>query len=67
MLYEVITQGVGFIIAGSMPFIAGQLHTLTGHFSSVWVLQAAVTLLLIALNLRFHPRSYPHAFPEENP
>ena len=59
-------QGVGFIIAGSMPFIAGQLHTLTGHFTSVWVLQAAVTLLLIALNLRFHPRSYPHAFPEGN-
>jgi CP family cyanate transporter-like MFS transporter len=56
-------QGVGFIIAGSMPFIAGQLHALTGHFTSVWILQAAVTLLLIGLNLRFHPRSYQHAFP----
>ena len=59
-------QGVGFIIAGSMPFIAGQLHALTGHFTSVWLLQAAVTLLLIVLNLRFHPRSYQHAFPEVN-
>ncbi|MFV9668045.1 cyanate transporter [Pantoea sp. KXB25] len=59
-------QGVGFIIAGSMPFIAGQLHALTGAFSSVWLLQAAVTLLLIALNLRFHPRSYQPAFPEVN-
>ncbi|NEH16163.1 cyanate transporter, partial [Pantoea agglomerans] len=59
-------QGVGFIIAGSMPFIAGQLHTLTGHFTSVWLLQAAVTLLLIVLNLRFHPRSYQYAFPEVN-
>ncbi|NEH04930.1 cyanate transporter, partial [Pantoea agglomerans] len=52
--------------AGSMPFIAGQLHTLTGHFTSVWLLQAAVTLLLIVLNLRFHPRSYQYAFPEVN-
>ncbi|MGK3142791.1 cyanate transporter [Pantoea sp. C2G6] len=59
-------QGVGFIIAGCMPFIAGQLHQLTGHFTSVWLLQAAVTLLLVGLNLRFHPRSYPRAFPEEN-
>jgi len=60
-------QGVGFIIAGCMPFIAGQLHLLTGDFTSVWLLQAAVTLLLIGLNLRFHPRSYPRAFPEANP
>ncbi|MDH2067597.1 cyanate transporter [Pantoea sp. GD03673] len=59
-------QGVGFIIAGSMPFIAGQLHALTGNFTSVWILQATVTLLLIALNLRFHPHSYQRAFPEGN-
>jgi len=59
-------QGVGFIIAGSMPFIAGQLHALTGNFTSVWILQATVTLLLIVLNLRFHPHSYQRAFPEIN-
>lgn len=59
-------QGVGFMIAGSMPFIAGQLHALTGHFASVWILQAAVTLLLVVLNLRFHPRSYQRAFPGMN-
>lgn len=58
-------QGVGFIIAGCMPFIAGQLHTLTHSFASVWLMQGAVTLLLIVLNLCFHPRSYPHAFPEK--
>jgi CP family cyanate transporter-like MFS transporter len=95
-------QGIGFMIAGSMPFIAGQLRTLTDHFTSVgqrtqlsgdkrhaasdhktdtlhkrhqprtclrltdhftsvWLLQATVTLVLIVLNLRFHPRSYPQA------
>jgi len=59
-------QGVGFSIAGSMPFIAGQLHALTGNFTSVWILQATVTLLLIVLNLRFHPHSYQRAFPEIN-
>ncbi|MDU7869732.1 MAG: cyanate transporter, partial [Pantoea sp.] len=59
-------QGIGFMIAGSMPFIAGQLRTLTDHFTSVWLLQATVTLVLIVLNLRFHPRSYPQAFPEQH-
>ncbi|GME36347.1 hypothetical protein ACJ2_32470 [Pantoea sp. QMID2] len=59
-------QGIGFIIAGSMPFIAGQLHALPVNFTSVWILQATVTLLLIVLNLRFHPHSYQHAFPETN-
>ncbi|MCW1832799.1 cyanate transporter [Pantoea ananatis] len=57
-------QGVGFIIAGSMPFLAGQLHELTGHFSSIWLLQGSVTVMLIGLNLRFHPESYKQAFPE---
>lgn len=57
-------QGVGFIIAGSMPFLAGQLHGLTGHFSSIWLLQVSVTIVLIGLNLRFHPKSYAQAFPE---
>lgn len=59
-------QGIGFIIAGSMPFIAGQLQRVTHDFTSVWLLQATVTLLLMMLNLRFHPRSYPLAFPGEN-
>lgn len=59
-------QGIGFMIAGSMPFIAGQLRTLSDDFSSVWLLQATVTLVLIVLNLRFHPRSYPQAFPEQH-
>jgi len=57
-------QGVGFIIAGSMPFLAGQLHELTGYFSSIWLLQGSVTVMLIGLNLRFHPESYKQAFPE---
>ncbi len=55
-------QGVGFIIAGCMPFIAGQLQALTHSFSSVWLMQCAVTLGLIGLNLRFHPHSYQRAF-----
>lgn len=59
-------QGIGFMIAGSMPFIAGQLRTLTDHFTSVWLLQATVTLMLLILNLRFHPRSYLQAFPEQH-
>ena len=55
-------QGAGFIIAGCMPFIGGQLQALTHSFSSVWLMQAAVTVGLILLNLRFHPRSYGRAF-----
>lgn len=55
-------QGAGFIIAGCMPFIAGQLQVLTHSFASVWLMQGVVTLGLIGLNLRFHPRSYVRAF-----
>ena len=55
-------QGAGFIIAGCMPFIAGQLQVLTHSFASVWLMQGVVTLGLIGLNLRFHPRSYARAF-----
>ncbi|MDO6407379.1 cyanate transporter [Pantoea phytobeneficialis] len=55
-------QGWGFIIAGCMPFIAGQLHTVTDSFTSVWLMQGAVVVGLIALNFRFHPRSYRQAF-----
>ncbi|BAN99006.1 major facilitator superfamily protein [Plautia stali symbiont] len=55
-------QGAGFIIAGCMPFIAGQLQVLTHSFVSVWLMQGIVTLGLIGLNLRFHPRSYARAF-----
>ncbi|NBB57219.1 cyanate transporter, partial [Pantoea vagans] len=40
---------------------------LTGNFTSVWILQATITLLLIALNLRFHPHSYQRAFRDTNP
>jgi hypothetical protein len=47
-----------------MPFIAGQLRTLTDHFTSVWLLQATVTLVLIAsdhktdtLHKRHQPRT----------
>lgn len=57
-------QGIGFIIAGSMPFIAGQLHALTGDFSTIWWLQCGVTIGLVGLNLRFHPQSYKYAFPQ---
>lgn len=55
-------QGVGFIIAGCMPFIAGQLQAFAHSFTSVWIMQSAVTIGLILLNLRFHPHSYHRAF-----
>jgi len=54
-------QGVGFIIAGCMPFMAGQLQALTHSFTSVWLMQGAVIVGLMALNLRFHPHSYQRA------
>lgn len=55
-------QGAGFIIAGCMPFIAGQLQAFSGSFSGIWLMQGAITLGLIVLNLRFHPHSYARAF-----
>lgn len=55
-------QGVGFIIAGIMPFVAGQLRALTGSLHSAWALHLAIICGLMLLNLRFHPRSYHQAF-----
>lgn len=56
-------QGGGFIIAGIMPFIAGQLRALTGSLHSAWALHLVIICALMLLNLRFHPRSYRRAFP----
>lgn len=55
-------QGLGFMIAGAMPFIAGQLASLTGSLNSAWALHLVLTMGLIVLTLRFHPRSYARAF-----
>lgn len=55
-------QGAGFLLAGCMPFLAGQLQLLTHSFRPVWLLQSAITLGLILLSLRFHPSGYHRAF-----
>lgn len=55
-------QGIGFCAAGAMPFIAGQLRIITGSLNAAWGLHLVIVCLLMALNLRFHPKSYAQAF-----
>lgn len=54
-------QGVGFIIAGLVPWLAGWLRTTTGDFRAAWLLLATTVLLMLPLTLRFAPAGYARA------
>lgn len=50
-------QGVGYLIAGSMPFVAGLLRDELGTFTAAWGVIAVALLAAIPLTVRFSPRS----------
>nr|WP_276584026.1 MFS transporter [Pseudomonas sp. RIT-PI-AD] len=60
-------QGVGYLIAGLSPWLAGLLRDALGHFSSAWLALAGLMLLLIGLSLCFDPVRYPRLFREAAP
>lgn len=51
-------QGIGFLLAGSMPYFSGVLTDLTGSYQADWLLHSVLVMILIGLTLRFNPRSY---------
>jgi len=50
-------QGIGYLIAGSMPFAAGLLRDELGTFTAAWGVIAVALLAAIPLTVRFSPRS----------
>lgn len=50
-------QGVGYMIAGAMPLMAGILRDRLGSFDAAWTVMLALLLLAFPLILRFTPES----------
>ncbi len=50
-------QGGGYMIASTMPFLAGIIRDRFTDLSQAWVIMAAGTVLLFILALRFSPES----------
>jgi CP family cyanate transporter-like MFS transporter len=59
-------QGVGYMIAASMPLLAGVLRDRLGTFDAAWIAMLVVLLSAVPLVMRFSPasaRRYDHAHP----
>ncbi|UOA09885.1 cyanate transporter [Methylobacter sp. S3L5C] len=56
------TQGVGYIIAGLSPLIAGFIRSETNSFQYSWLLLALVMVIMIPMALSFNPTGYSEKF-----
>ncbi|WP_095080278.1 cyanate transporter [Pseudomonas sp. Irchel s3h17] len=53
-------QGIGYLIAGVSPLLAGVIRDQLGSFEWAWWSLAAVMVLMMLMVLRFDPRHYAH-------
>ncbi|MDQ0666368.1 cyanate transporter [Pseudomonas sp. W2I6] len=51
-------QGIGYLIAGLSPLIAGMIRDQLGSFEWAWWSLTAVVVMLLLIVLRFDPRHY---------
>ena len=51
-------QGIGYLIAGVSPLIAGMIRDQLGSFEWAWWALTAVVLVMMLMVLRFDPRHY---------
>ena len=52
-------QGIGYLIAGLSPLLAGVIRDQLGSFEWAWWSLTAVMVLMILIVLRFNPQHYP--------
>jgi CP family cyanate transporter-like MFS transporter len=51
-------QGIGYLIAGLSPLIAGMIRDQSGSFEWAWWSLTAVMALMLLMVLRFDPKQY---------
>ena len=51
-------QGIGYLIAGVSPLLAGMIRDLSGSFEWAWWSLTAVMLVMMLMALRLNPRYY---------
>ncbi|CAI8903543.1 MFS transporter, CP family, cyanate transporter [Pseudomonas sp. IT-347P] len=56
-------QGIGYLIAGISPLVAGMIRDQLGSFEWAWWSLTAVMVVMLLMVLRFDPRHYSRHFP----
>lgn len=51
-------QGIGYLIAGVSPLMAGWIRDLSGSFEGAWWSLAGLILIMLVMVLRFDPKRY---------
>lgn len=55
-------QGIGYLIAGLSPLLAGLARDHLDSFDLAWLVLAGAMFLLISLAIRFNPKHYSHYY-----
>ncbi|WP_460094071.1 cyanate transporter [Pseudomonas sp. S2_B03] len=56
-------QGIGYLIAGLSPLLAGIIRDRLGSFEGAWWALTAVVVLMLLMVVRFNPRDYTRHLP----
>lgn len=56
-------QGIGYLIAGLSPLLAGMIRDRLGSFEGAWWALTAVMVIMLLMVMRFDPRHYARHLP----
>lgn len=56
-------QGIGYLIAGLSPLLAGLIRDRLGNFEGAWWALTAVMVIMLLMAMRFDPRHYARHLP----